>query len=399
DTFTESAEAFFVKKRLDLKRRKENRRIAITVFSNFSNEKGEMKGFADIFVFPGIDKEELVKKLRDAKYAAGFVANPTYDLGKAEKGSVLKNLPDIEEGLMTMSKALFSADTGESAFVNSAEVFATKKRTNIIMSNGTDVTYNSFRISGEFVAQCKEPQDVETYMDFAYDGLDTESLKKLVAETLETTLARAKATEAPKAGKYRVMISGRYVKDIFGFYEALSSDAFIYAKYSKFKVGDAVQGSDVTGDKFNMSLKALEPFSSEGIRMKDLKLLKDGVLLATHGPKRFAHYLGVEATGNYSAFTVEPGTVSIEEMKKEPYLNIVNFSDFQLNEMNGSFGGEIRLAFLFDGEKVTPVTGGSINGNFIELQKNARISKETQKQLDYEGPYAICFESINVAGK
>ena len=86
-------------------------------------------------------------------------------------------------------------------------------------------------------------------------------------------------------------------------------------------------------------------------------------------------------------------------MKKEPYLNIVNFSDFQLNEMNGSFGGEIRLAFLFDGEKVTPVTGGSINGNFIELQKNARISKETQKQLDYEGPYAICFENINVAGK
>ena len=399
DTETAAMEAFFVKKRLDLKRRKDNRRISITVYKPFKNEKGDMLGSADIFVFPGIERDELVKKLKDAYFAAGFVANPAYDFGKAQKGQVTKEVPELEKGLEEMSEALFEADKDESAFINSAEVFVSTSKKHIIISNGTDVTYNNFRVKGEFVAQCKEPQDVETYMDFAYDALDTEALKKLAAETLETTKARAKAKEAPKAGKYRVIISGRYVKDIFNFYAALSSDAFIYAKYSKFKVGDAVQGEDIKGDKFNMTLKALAPYSDEGIPMKDLKLLENGVLKALHGPKRFASYLGIEATGIYDAFAVEPGSVSFEDMKKEPYLNIVNFSDFQMNEMNGSFGGEIRLAFLYDGEKVTPVTGGSINGNFIELQKEARISKEIQKQLDYEGPYAICFDGINVAGR
>jgi len=57
-------------------------------------------------------------------------------------------------------------------------------------------------------------------------------------------------------------------------------------------------------------------------------------------------------------------------MKKEPYLYVVSFSDFSMDSLSGYFGGEIRLAYLFDGEKVTPVTGGSVSGNLLELQKD-----------------------------
>ena len=86
-------------------------------------------------------------------------------------------------------------------------------------------------------------------------------------------------------------------------------------------------------------------------------------------------------------------------MKKEPYLQVVNFSDFQMDDFTGHFGGEIRLAFLFDGEKVTPVTGGSINGSIIDSQSSMLLSKEMQVEDGYEGPLAVCFDNIPVAGE
>ena len=88
----------------------------------------------------------------------------------------------------------------------------------------------------------------------------------------------------------------------------------------------------------------------------------------------------------------------MEEMKKTPYLHVVNFSDFQMDEMSGNFGGEIRLAYLFDGEKVTPVTGGSINGMIVKAQKNFVFSKETQESMDFSGPFAVSMEDVAVAG-
>ena len=92
------------------------------------------------------------------------------------------------------------------------------------------------------------------------------------------------------------------------------------------------------------------------------------------------------------------GSVSLEEMERSPYLEVVNFSDFQMDSFTGHFGGEIRLAFLYDGEKRIPVTGGSINGNILEAQKNLVFSKEMQVEKDFEGPVAVCMEQINVAG-
>ena len=86
-------------------------------------------------------------------------------------------------------------------------------------------------------------------------------------------------------------------------------------------------------------------------------------------------------------------------MKKEPYLYVVSFSDFSMDSLSGYFGGEIRLAYLFDGEKVMPVTGGSVSGNLLELQKDMAFSTERYKDKDYDGPFAVEFHGVAVAGK
>ncbi len=398
DVNTESREAFLVKRRLDLKRGKNVRKITVKVFNVFEADGKKMKGQTDVFVFPGMKSEELVEKFRAAYKAAGFVKNPYYEFAAKEVGCEKQECPELGAALGTMAKALYDAEKEDGAYINSAEFFAEKTGIRIVCSNGTDVSYDEFRIKGEFVAQCKEPLDVETYMNFAYDTADAASLTKLARETLDTTLARAKATEAPKAGNYRIIISGRYVKNIFDYYIERSGNAYVYAGYSDYKIGDKVQGEDIKGDKLNLTLKAKEPYSTEGIKMQDLKLIENGELKAYHGSERFAYYLGIKPTGDHSAFEVEKGKVTLEEMKAKPYLNIVNFSDFQVDAFNGSFGGEIRLAFLFDGEKTVPVTGGSVNGSLIELKGDMTLSAETLKQLDYEGPAAVCFENVNVAG-
>ena len=181
---------------------------------------------------------------------------------------------------------------------------------------------------------------------------------------------------------------------------------YIYAKYSSFKLDENVQektadgGScPVKGDSLSITLIPSVPYSSEGTFMTKRQLLDNGVLKIYHGNVRFSRYIGVEPTGDYRSIKVEPGSTSIEDMKKEPYLQIVNFSDFQMDDFTGHFGGEIRLAFLYDGDTVTPVTGGSINGSIIEAQSSMLLSKETQVEDGYEGPLAVCFDNIPVAGE
>ena len=118
-----------------------------------------------------------------------------------------------------------------------------------------------------------------------------------------------------------------------------------------------------------------------------------------HTGVRFASYLNVPATGNYRKLECASGHMSFEEMKAHKGLYVVNFSDFQMNAMNGYYGGEIRLAYLNDGTKITPVTGGSINGNIYDAQKEFIFSKEMQDTAAFKGPKAMLIKNVSVAGK
>ena len=67
------------------------------------------------------------------------------------------------------------------------------------------------------MAQCKEPQDVETYQSFKFEGLDTEELTSQAREALKLTRDRAVADTAPKAGQYDVVLSGEYAATVMSY--------------------------------------------------------------------------------------------------------------------------------------------------------------------------------------
>ena len=138
--------------------------------------------------------------------------------------------------------------------------------------------------------------------------------------------------------------------------------------------------------------------------MADRPLAVKGILKTIPCGARYAYYLGMKPTGDYGAIECLNGTMSLEEMKESggKVLYVAAFSDFQADELSGYFGGEIRLAYLYEkvggSLQVTKLTGGSVNGSILEVQNTMVFSKERYKDNNYEGPFAVRFSNMSVAG-
>lgn len=405
---TESVELFFIKRQLDLRRGTNVVRYTVTVYRDFEENGTKYRGSASVILQNGMNGDEIEKKLEDAYYAASFAKNKWYPLPTGKEISGVKEMEsnlskDWKGAALRAAKAVFAADNRSDVFINSLELFTRCIQTRILNSEGIDVSFRKYRLDGEFVAQCLAPQDVETYEDFEYDSFQEQEIKEKVCRTLDLTRDRAAAVKTPEAGEYSVILSGKYVPTVMEYYCERSHASLIYQGYSNYHIGDDVQmaGNEeaVTGERLNMSLLATAPYSEEGIPMNDRVLLENGTLKSIHGGTRFCYYLGVEPTGDYQKISMAEGTVPFEEMKKDKYLYVVNFSDFQMDSMSGNFAGEIRLAYLYDGATVMPVTGGSINGSIVKAQKNFSFSKEMQSDTKFSGPLAIRIDHVMVAGE
>ena len=402
----ESTELFFIKKKLDMRRICNTTLYRVTVYRSFMDGDKEMRGFSEAIITPGMDEEELTNVLGSAYSAAAHVKNPTFALYEGHKEEEV--IPDqarfmydsasMKQAVADMTAALFAADTREDSFLNSAELFIVRNRVHIQNSTGTDVAYTLCDCNGEFVVQCKEPKDVEQYVHFSYDFPDTRSLTQKVADALETVCDRANASQAPKSGNYDVVLYGEHLRTIMSLYMDRANASMVYPGYSDYKPGTKVQGEDVTGEKLNMTLVPSEPYSYDGIPMKELPLIKDGELTRIYGGTRFCRYLGIEPTGYYRKLRLAPGSTPFDQLTRGCLYPVV-FSDFQMDAYTGYFGGEIRLAYLYHEDGTYEIlTGGSINGSLLDKHQNLTFSKESYHDASYEGPFAVRIPGVAIAG-
>lgn len=399
-----SVELFFVKKKLDMRRMNNSDDAEVSIYVDCEKDGKKYRGRTDIILSDSMDDDEIIKKIEDAKYAATNALNPFYELPKPEKSECVVLESDLNS--LTLSetadafvKAFYEEDNDSEVFVNSLEMFVNEYRVTMKGSKGTDVSFVKREVTGEFVAQCKAPQDVETYQDFKYDSLALTEMKKLVKDTLMMTKDRAGANEMPPKGEHDLILSDKYIASLFDFYGSRAHAGYIYPGYSDYEVGKNVQGEDVNGDLLNITFLPMNPFNAEGIRMIERPFITNGELKVIHGDQRLSYYLGIDQIGTYGKVKVKEGDAAYEGMKKS-CLHVVNFSDFQVDSLDGSFKGEIRLAYLYDenGNK-TCVTGGSVNGSLLKCQKDFSFSKETQRLSEYEGPLAVRLKAVSVNGK
>lgn len=401
-TENESAELYFIKKKLDIPRIVKTTEIKADIFRDFEKNGQKFRGFTTTYLSEDLSEEEMQRKIQDAYYAASFVANPYFELPdpiKQEPKKSSSNLSgkNLMETASLVADTILEADNDPDGFLNSAEIFIRRKNVSIEDANGLSVGFTSDSVWGEFVTQCMEPENVEQYRQFSYDSLDLDALKERIKNGIRDAVLRANAKETPKAGTYDILLTGENLSSFFSFYGIRSEASVIYPKYSTWKIGDDVQGES-EGTRLNITLCPVNPYSEEGIPMTEKVLLKDGKLETIHGATRFCRYLNIPPTGHYEKIKVAPGTVSYEDMKKGNVLETVSFSDFQTDFFDGHFAGEMRLALLHENGTTKNLTGGSINGNIMEAEKTFIFSKEIYKSSDYEGPFAVLIKNVSVAG-
>lgn len=128
------------------------------------------------------------------------------------------------------------------------------------------------------------------------------------------------------------------------------------------------------------------------------KLIEENIVKNVWGSRQFAQYLKEEDTFIGYNFVVDGGKKSIEELRKGDYLEVVEFSDFQVDALNGDIAGEIRLAYYRHDGVVEIVEQGSISGSMRELGKTMRFSLEQVQYDNRKIPAITRLQGVHITG-
>ena len=95
---------------------------------------------------------------------------------------------------------------------------------------------------------------------------------------------------------------------------------------------------------------------------------------------------------------MEGGTASAAEIRLGDYLEIVEFSDFQVDPVTGDIAGEIRLGYLHQGDRTISVSGGSVSGSMSDLVKTMIFSAESRQYDSMRIPAVTRLNGATVTG-
>ena len=402
---TVSHQAFFIKQQLDQHRISSVTHTKLTIYVD-SQDKSK-RGSATKEIYPNETDEEIRKDIESMKFDASLAMNKYYPLVEDQHYFEEKEDFDLVKSLENVVKAVQSIEDTETEKINSYEIFVDEERYHIYNSKDVDVTFNKTSEMVEIVINSlSKEHEVEVYhMIEAGADQTSEAIRQEILEVFKKASDRSKAVPAKKMSKAHVLISGSDLKEFFDYFRAKINAQMIYGGMSQNKVGDVIQKGD---DCDKITLKAVKemnysntnlPYSLEGVKASNFTILDNGKYVNNVGSARFAYYLGLNDVKYASNFTVESGSKSIEEMKKDPYLEIAQFSSFQVDTVTGDFGGEFRLAYYYDGNSVTPVTAGSVTINMNDVLDHIYLSKESKQYNDCIIPVAIELFDIEVAGQ
>ncbi len=411
EKITESKEAFFVKKDIDMLRSKDVHHIYLTVYKDFEEDGVKYRGSSMTEIHPTMDEEEVKRAIEESLYSASFVKNKYYPLvGPNDKEIRVRpnkfDQDSLSNWISILSQEAYLSDIQENGWINSLELFLDKNKVRILNSEGLDLNYSSYRGELEFISNWKEGQgEIELYKNILFSTYDKGQVEASVKEMLLMAKDRAMANPTPQVKDIPLILSGDPVKEFFNYYYSKASSRAIYNKTSTIKIGDNIQGSDIKGDKISMYLDPdldnstfSAPLDSEGQVLERLDLYRDGVLQNYWGNNRFSYYLDIKPSGNMLNMVVGPGSKDLLDLRQGIYLELVAFSDFQMDTLTGDFAGEIRLGYYNDGQKTIPITGGSISGNVNEVHSHIYLSKEIQSNNNFMGPKSIKLINVKIGG-
>ncbi len=404
-TKKQSCELFYVGKAVETTRATDLVDYEVTIYIDKDGMRGESK-FA---VAPYMGKEEIAKLIESNIFAASFALNPYFELPKeeafAEKNS-FSNLKDrpFSEIIADIGEAIMAGNHLENGSLSATEIFLYRNDVEIRNSNGVKVYRTGYECRIETIPNyVKGSEEVEVYIPLSFECFDAKDLTRKIEEALTLCKDRAEAVPMPFHGSLPVVLDEEEGIDLF-FYEFVGDLSYssAYTQSNLFEIGQDLQNGE--GDKLTLDLKPDVPgalgsraFDEDGVVLSPCRLIDRGVVKARHGSYQYGYYLKEKRpTGRIPVMVVEKGTMNAQELKKAPYLRCVRFSGMQADLKNNFFGGEVRLGYYFDGEKEIPVTGFSIQGDYLAALKSMRFADEIMTNEHYQGPKYLYIPDVKV---
>ncbi|MBR0385596.1 MAG: hypothetical protein IJI05_03515, partial [Erysipelotrichaceae bacterium] len=344
-------------------------------------------------------------QIEKMKYNASLALNPYFELVKDEKHQEPQQHQPLMEMLKTVVTAIQNVKDTETEKINSYEIFVNEYYYHICNSQGVDVSFNTMDQEMEVIINSIDgDHEIELYHRIKSSGQPLEEITAGILEVFRYAKDRTRAVPTRKALDQTVLLSGVDNAEFFRYFLMKTNTSVVYQRASQVKPGDAVQEGDDC-DRITVELKKQLPHSSrnmpyttDGQKNSDVVIVDKGVYASYWGDKTTAYYLGIDEISGAGNYVVSGGTKTAAELHSEPYLEIIQFSNFIMNPMTGNIGGEIRLAYYYDGQTVTPVTGGSITCNMKNILNSIRMSKETRQYDNCVVPETIQLFNVAVAG-
>lgn len=400
---TESYELFFVHEKLETVRSTDTTDRKVTVFVAHDGKQGD----ATFSVYASYGDDKIREEIAAACKKASLADNEPYELPANETLSVVsdsnfKTLAPTELAAK-IAEAVFAADSYDGGSINALEVFVYRDTVTVENSRGIHKTEVRYRAMVEAIPTWNgKDESVELYECYNFTEFDAAAVTAEIDTRMREVRDRMEAIVPLEKPACPVVLGAPELSELLSSLAYELTYAGVYNHTGAFSVGDEVQ-KNVCGDSLSVTMCGAvkgsvrsAAFDGDGTTLVDAEVIRGGRAVGYFGTARYASYLGEKPTGGLGCLRAEAGTLSDEELRGAPYFRCASMSGLQLDIYNDYIGGEVRLAYYFDGEREIPVTGISISGKLSEALSHMRLSSETTVYEGYAGPKLARFEGIEI---
>ncbi len=404
-TTEETWEFYFIRRRLDQNRVRSVEHIRVKVYRK--SPDGQYLGSAQGEIYPTSSPEEAEKNIRTLLRSASYVKNPVYTLRKPEESaSDPENgpIPSPSSVAEDFIRAVNQVPESASEDINSWELFVTSGQRRFLNSEGIDKTENTTSSALEIVLNARDAShEIELYRMYQSGTCDAETLVRDITETLAIGKNKLTARPTPALRKADVLFSNAAVLPVYEYFTDRMNAAFIVQGISDWKKDDPIAQArydtiTVSAVKTLPNSSANHTFDPEGAPTRDLVLIERNIPKNFYGNRQFSEYLSLSDSFQAENFRFEGGSETEESIRKGDYLEVLEFSDFQVSPLNGDIAGEIRLALWHCGGEVIPVSGGSVSGTMTDFVRTMRMSRALRHSDNYVIPAFTRLQGVTVTG-
>ena len=399
----ETCELFYIHGKLETVRRTDNCEKEVTVYVDHDGFKGD----AQFYVYPSTTEEQIQALVSEAVEKALLINNQAYSLPGAETGeyTIDSNFCCYEAADLAsmVADAVFDANTIANTSLNCVEIFINKHTETVLNSLGLHKTQQRYDAMVEAIPTFNgTEQSVELYEQYNFSQFDQEHITDEIASKLKEVKLRYEAITPDFPLNCKVVLNKLELSELFWNIAEDLNYSTVYSHSNLRSKGELVQNNP-TGDKIGITMHGQIPgcirsseFDVDGLSLGSIRLVEGSKVINYYGSNRYGQYMNEIPTGNLGCLSVDTGSADENAFSAAPILEVISMSGLQVDFYSDYIGGEIRLAYYHDGNKVIPVTGISISGALTEVLQDIRLSQRSGIYRGYCGPEKAILDHLKI---